>query len=454
MGTEESARKKTKRFRRPFTIYTLMEWFATILLLLLFIAGIAGLIFPISHPVLVWKVSDYLRNGGVDSCRVGNVTIKIWKGIEITDLYVEKKISSLEKYSFSADKVSINLNLFTSLLNFRKYQEVLLEGHEYIFYELYREPQQYFRMWYQFLNQLKTFKGLNIIEPRLQVDGYDSLHVELTGGVIDISNDYEKKTMDILYQIAVAKVNGYVFEYNKGSLLIDERDLKIIKSKGRYLNGKYKISGDVDLSQTRLRLVQIGVADLQMNSLHLRDDSLSGKIEGIIHIDLKLEPSSFNRDSLKGSGVITLDNATITGTGFQNSLKALIMSSQIDTLHFGKIKNDFDLKKNMTFFNKTQGEGEGIAFSARGWIQPDGSLNQNFEAMFNPSFVNELPSVVAGSLLDGENNNKIFRCKVYGNAASPRVELDSTVLRKAIGSVFDDMKQNFKQLFRKINPGD
>jgi hypothetical protein len=451
MGAEVSTSKKMKRFRRPFTIYTFMEWLATILLLLIILAGIVGLVFPISHPVLVWKVSDYLRNSGADSCHVGNVTIKIWKGIEISDICIEKKISALEKYSFSAEKVSINLNLFTSLLNFRKYQKIPLDGHEYIFYELYREPQQYFRTWFLFLNQIKTFKGLNIVEPKLRVDGFDSLHVELTGGVIDISNDYEKKTMDVLYQVPVANVNNYVFEYSKGTLLIDEREMKIVKSKGRYLNGKYKISGDVDLSQAKLRSIQIGVADLQMSSLHFGKDSLSGKLDGIIHFDLKLEPSSFNPDSLKGNGVATLENATITGTGFQNSLRALIMSSQIDTLHFNKIKNEFDLRKNMTFFNKTQGDGESISFSARGWIQPDGSLNQNFEAIVNNEFVNDLPPVVAGSLLDGENNNKIFRCKVYGNTASPRVELDSIVLRKAIGSVFDDMKQNLKHLFNKAN---
>lgn len=448
MATDVSASKKIKRVRKPFTIYTLMEWLATILLLVVIIAGIAGLIFPISHPVLVWKVSDYLHNNGADSCHVGNVTIKIWNGIEITDLYVEKKINSLEKYTFSAEKVSINLNLLTTLLNFRNYKEIPLDGHEYIFDGVYREPQKYFRSWFQFLNQLKTFRGLNVFEPRLIVDGYDSTHIELTGGVVDVVNDFEKKTMEILYQISVAKVNDYVFEYNKGNLLVDEQQIKI-KSKGRYLDGKYKISGDVDPFQKRLRSLQIGVADLQMSSLHLGKDSLSGKLDGTIHVDVKLEPSVFNYDSLNGSGVVNLDNATITGTGFQKSLKALIMSSQIDTLSFNKIKNGFDWKKNMTFFNETQGEGENITFSARGWIQPDGSLNQNFEAIFTPGFVTKLPPVVAGSLLDGENNNKIFRCKVYGNTASPRVELDSTVLRKAIGSVFDDMKQNLKYLFNK-----
>ncbi len=449
MGTELSTSKKIQRSRRPFTINTFLEWLATILLLLIIVAGLAGLIFPISHPILVWKASDYLHNSGADSCHVGNVTIKIWKGIEITDIYAEKKINSLEKYSFSAEKISLNLNLFTSLINFRKYREIPLDGHEYIFYELYREPQQYISTWFQFLNQLKNFRGLNIIEPRLSIDGYDSIHVELNGGIIDVSNDYEKKVMDILYQIPVAKVNDYIFEYNKGSLVVDEQNVKIVKSKGRYLNGKYKISGDVDLFQTKLRSIQIGVADLQVSSLNLGRDSLSGKLDGMINCDVKLEPSLFNCDSLKGSGVVNLDDAIITGTGLQNSLKALIMSSQVDTLRFDKIKNEFDLRKNMTFFNKTQGEGQKITFSTKGWIQPDGSLNQNFEANFDPEFVKELPPVVAGSLLDGENDRKVFRCKVYGNSASPRVELDSTVLRKAIGSVFDDVKQNLKYLFNK-----
>jgi hypothetical protein len=449
MGAEESTSKAKKRVRKPFTIYTLMEWLATILLLLIILAGVAGLIFPISHPVLVWKVSDYLHKSGADSCHVGNVTIKIWKGIEVTDVYVDKKINTQEKYSFSAAKMSINLNLLTSLLNFRNYKEIPLDGHENIFEGLYREPQQYFRSWFKYLNQLKTFRGINIFEPRLSINRFDSLHVELTGGVIDAVNDFEKKTMEIIYQISAAKVNGYVFESNKGTLQVDEQEIKIIKSKGHYLDGKYKISGGVDLFQKRLRSIQLGIANLQMSSLHLGKDTLSGKIDGTIHIDVKLEPSLIDVDSLKGSGVISLDNATITGTGFQKSLKALIMSSQIDTLCFNKIKNEFTLQKNMTFLNKSQGEGEKITFSAKGWIQPDGSLNQNFEAIFTPSFVKKLPPVVAGSLLDGENNNKIFRCKVYGNTASPRVELDSTVLRKAIGSVFDDMKQNLKYLFNK-----
>jgi hypothetical protein len=87
-------------------------------------------------------------------------------------------------------------------------------------------------------------------------------------------------------------------------------------------------------------------------------------------------------------------------------------------------------------------------------LQPDGSLNQNLEAIFNEKFIKKLQPVVVNSLIKGENGNRIFRCKVYGNSSSPRVALDSTVLRNAIGSVFDDMKENFKYLFKKKNLGE
>jgi hypothetical protein len=453
MGTDSTTIKKAKRLRRPFSVYRLMEWTATIFLLLIIITGVAGLIFPISHPVLVQKVSRYLQNCGADSCRVGKVTVKIWQGIEIADIYVDKQISSHEKYSFYAEKLSINVNLLTSIL-LKKFRELPIKGKEYLFYELYREPQYYLGEWFRFLNQYKTFRGLNIIEPRIVIMGFDSLSVEISGGVVDVSNDFEKKEMNVLYQLSSTTVNGLLFEYNKGALSIDEKNLKVIRSKGRYLNGKYKMAGDIDVFQSRIRSIQIGVTGLQMNTLYLGMDSSSGKLDGDISFDVKLEPSAFHYDSLRGSGVLVIANSLITGTTFQKSLKNLIMCPQIDTLRFEKVKNDFDMRKNRTFFNKTHGTGSELDFSAKGWIQPDGSLNQNIEAVFSQNFVKGLSPVVANSLIEGENGGRVFRCKVYGNSVSPRVELDSLVLKKAIGNVFNDMKENFKYLFRKMNPGE
>jgi hypothetical protein len=454
MCASSKTAKKAKKVGRPFSVYLIMEWFATILLLVVILTGIAGLIFPISHPLLVRKVTNYLHKCGADSCSVGTVTVKIWQGIEVTDLYINKRMNSLEQYSFKAEKLSVNANLLSLLMDLKKFRELPGRGKEYLFYELYREPQYYLGEWFRFLNQYRYFRGINIIEPHLQILGYDSLHIDLNGGFIDVSNNYEQKEMGINYQIGVAKVKGVHFEFNKGTLLLNEKYLKIVKGRGAYLNGKYKVTGDIDLFHSRFNTVQIGITDLQMSSLYSNFEPVTGNIEGKISIDLRLDPSVFNLDSLRGSGGLVLENVSIAGTTFQNTISSMIMCPQIDTLHFEKIKNDFDLKKNLTFFNSTHGTGNEINFSSKGWLQPDGSLNQNLEAIFNEKFIKKLQPVVVNSLIKGENGNRIFRCKVYGNSSSPRVALDSTVLRNAIGSVFDDMKENFKYLFKKKNLGE
>jgi hypothetical protein len=454
MCANSKTNQKEKKIVRPFSVNHIMEWFATILLLVAILTGIAGLIFPISHPMLVRKVTNYLHKCGADSCSVGSVTIKIWQGIEITDLYFTKRMNSLEQYSFKAEKLLVNANLLSSLMDLKKFRELPGKGKEYLFYELYREPQYYLGEWFRFLNQYRNFRGINIIEPHLQILGYDSLHIDLKGGIIDVSNNYEKKEMGINYQIGSAIVNGVHVEFNKGTLLLDEKNLKIVKGRGAYLNGKYKMAGDIDLFHSRCNDVQIGITDLQMSSLYSHFRPVYGKIDGKINIDLRLDPSVFHYDSLSGSGGLVLEDVSIAGTSLQNTISSMIMCHQIDTLHFDKIKNDFDLKKNLTFFNLTHGTGDEINFSAKGWIHSDGSLNQNVEAVFNEKFVKKLQPVVVNSLIEGENGNRIFKCKVYGNSSSPRVALDSTVLRNAIGSVFDDMKENFKYLFKKKSSGE
>ncbi|MBN1604565.1 MAG: hypothetical protein JW915_23350 [Chitinispirillaceae bacterium] len=452
MGADSTI-KKTSRIKRPLSVYRLMEWTATILLLLIFVAAVATLIFPVSHPILVKKVSKYLKDSGADSSRVGNVTIKIWQGIEISDFYVDKEISSHEKYSFSAEKITVKVNILSSIF-LKKSRELPVKGKEYLFYELYREPKYYLGEWFRFLNQYKTFRGLSVIEPDVTITGFDSLDIEMNGGVVDLDNDCEKKEMNVQYQIGSSKINGLLFEYNKGVVSIDENNLKIIRSKGRCFNGKYKMTGDIDVYQYRIRTLEIGVTGFEMSSLRYITNSSGGRLGGDIDFDVKLEPSAFHYDSLRGDGVLVIENTVITGTSFQRSLKNLIMSPLIDTLRFTKIKNEFNLRKNLTFFNKTQGSGSEIDFSAKGWIRPDGSLNQNIEAVFNESFVRKMAPVAANSLIVGDNGDRIFRCKVYGNSASPRVELDSIVLKRAIGSVFNEMKENFKHLFRKMNYGE
>lgn len=452
MGAD-SRIKKTDRIKGTISVYRLMEWSATILLLLIFAAVVATLIFPVSHPILVQKVSTYLKDSGADSSRVGNVTIKIWQGIEISDIYVDKEISSHEKYSFSAEKITVKVNILSSIF-LKKSRELPVKGKEYLFYELYREPKYYLGEWFRFLNQYKTFRGLSIMEPHVSITGFDSLDIGMNGGVVDLDNDCEKKEMNVQYQIGSSKINGLLFEYNKGTLLIDENNLKIIRSNGRCFDGKYKMTGDIDVYQSRIRALQIGGTGFAMSLLYNGSDVSGGVPGGDINFDVKLEPSAFHYDSLRGSGVLAIEKTVIAGTSFQRSLKNLIMSPLIDTLRFSRVKNEFDLRKNLTFFNKTQGSGSEVDFSAKGWIQPDGSLNQNIEAVLNESFVRRLAPAAANSLIVGEKGERIFRCKVYGNSASPRVELDSIVLKRAIGSVFNEMKENFKHLFRKMNYGE
>ena len=191
MGADSTTMNKTDRIQGPFSVYRLMEWTATIVLLLLIVAALAALIFPVSHPILVQKVTKYLENSGADSSRVGKVTIKLWHGIEISDIYVDKVISSHERYSFSAEKITVKANILSSIF-LKKSRELPVKGTEYLFYELYREPKYYLSQWFRFFNQYKTFRGLSVIEPQITIAGFDSLNIELNGGVIDLDNDSEK----------------------------------------------------------------------------------------------------------------------------------------------------------------------------------------------------------------------------------------------------------------------
>jgi hypothetical protein len=87
-------------------------------------------------------------------------------------------------------------------------------------------------------------------------------------------------------------------------------------------------------------------------------------------------------------------------------------------------------------------------FKASGSAGIDGSLNQNFDGTFTAETVARMPGLVSNSLEKTDNNGRAFHCRIYGTFDYPKIELDQKIMKKAVQNIFEDIKINFKKLFK------
>jgi hypothetical protein len=134
---------------------------------------------------------------------------------------------------------------------------------------------------------------------------------------------------------------------------------------------------------------------------------------------------------------------------FRKPFLFFLSAPEFSELRFSRFKADLQLQSPGKFLTAMSGSGEMLDLNADGWISLDGELNQEMRGEISAKMARKLSNLVAGSLESTERRGKLFKCRVYGSLSNPKIELDRMILKRAVGNVFQNMRQGFQDLFKK-----
>lgn len=419
------------------------------LLVLLTIIGIivAGF-FPFQHDILSDYAIKNIKKSGIDSCSIEKIAVTPWKQIDIARLYL-KDSSSGGSYEISTDNIHIELSLLSILLNKREASEMISDLKKNLHQSdaknsLARTIIEIFR----FSEKIAHVKKMNVGDCSVNYEDENANRGMLKKLNLEIKPlDKSFKKYQSSFQIEEMKHNDDTIKMVKGMNEYCEGVVTLDKCRGLILDSQFKLKGNISLITGRLSDVRFEITDLNLSRYARK--SLFGPLNGRADFEISLGESPFIRDSLRGKGRLILSDITIISIPLQKAMSSLLGIPRFDFLKFNKIITDFEMSPGNNYTNNMKGSGRLFEFTSVGWLNSNNEINQKIEGIFSPEYVRTLPEAVANSMETTSDNGRKFNCRIYGTFDHFKMELGQETLKKAVGSVFENMRQSLQGFFNK-----
>jgi len=433
--------------RAGFDLFKSLEWIASLLFAAIVAVLVAGF-FPLSHPLFTRYAHSIINKIDLDTCNVGKVKVAFWKGVTVYDVHVSESEENGLKYELSLSRIRINCNVINVI---QKWAQIKKK------YRLFCNSfSQDTKDSYELINQLLKFAAQSEQINNICIDGTtmkilkrDTSLISAERFSLDVFRQQEKSEKIELYvDVAELVYLKNDFTFLRANCLFDKGTLDISRCRARAFDGKVKISTRLDLVNKRIHDFTLNATGLNLEKM-IVSANMQRCVSGNMDIDLNLFPSSLELDSMRGKGVVNLSEVSVWETPVQRALAELLENPDFKRLSFSRVKADFTILHRDTIRTDISGSGEVLDFKSSGMFNLKGGINQKVNAALSDEAIKELPGFVVNSLAVDENNRCAVRCRIFGTFDEPKVELDREILKKAIGNVFEQMRENLKGIFRK-----
>jgi hypothetical protein len=439
---EKTEKSKIKRKKNRLLL-------SAILLICFLILSVVSIItagfFPVHHHLITKKVIAFIRQAGADSCSIGQLQVTAWKQIEVSNLYM-CNTSNNKPYAIKIEHCRMNYDIHTLL------KELLIIKKGFNIKKI--DPAIFFADQFHALQQIYSFSkntaGITKLEAsgcKLQYKQKDSAYVVFDKVACDISlkNDsmFEGAISVDSFSSAHQKINLI-----KGQIAFNNKIVTFKECSGQIRNGRLIVNGSVDLNDHRVKNM-VWVADsVNIDQYYSSQKKYFGKITGTARVVFHFNDSPIHSDSLSGNGSIYASNVNLVNIPVQKAIVSLLNLPSISTVKFDSVRSDFRIMAGNKITAAVKANGPVVQLLTDGWIElKSDSLNQNIEGRFTRSFVQTLPSVVTGAMVETANHERMFKCRIYGTLDHPKISLSKETLNKAINNVFEDMKQSLQGYF-------
>lgn len=439
-----TARQKKRTY---FDLFKSLEWMASLLFAAIVAALVAGF-FPLSHPLFTRYAQSMISKTALDTCNLGKIKVAFWKGVTLYDVHVSESEENGLKYELNLSRIRINCNVINVM---QKWTQIKKK------YRLFcSSSSQDAKNSYELINQLLRFAAQSEQINSICIDGKtmkiskrDASLISAERFSLDIFREQEKSQGIELYIDAAELVYlNNDFTFLRANCLFDKGALDISRCRARAFGGKVKINTRLDLINKRMHDFTLNATSLNLEKMTV-SANMQRCVSGSMDIDLNLASSSLELDSMRGKGIVNLTEVSVWETPVQRALVELLENPDFKRLYFSRVKADFNILHRDTILTDIFGSGEVLDFKSSGMLNLKGRINQQVDAAISDAAIKELPGFVVNSLTLDENNRRAVRCRIYGTFDEPKVELDREILKKAVGNVFEQMRDNLKGIFRK-----
>lgn len=439
----------TPKKRIIFDNMKLMEWLICIVFLLIVILLIAGF-FPISHPAITRYVRSIIEKSDIDTCSIGRISLTPWKGVTFYDVIAGGVTNNNTEYNLHFSKIRINLNVIRSFTKWPQIKLSFMQLRKSVHNNFAEDFSGTLDMLLSYSDQVQDVKSIIINGKQLKIQRNDTLVLTANRFSFDINrNKEEPQTLEIALEAAEFDYQKFIVTFFKSSAVYNNRTLKINNCRGRIFDGKFRLDSELNLRDNFLVALSLMASKIDIDQIADLAETRYGCYYGEMDFHLNFQPSFLNLDSLRGKGSINASNVKIEDSPVQKSLVELFNIDKLTELSFDRVKSDFKIVNKDTINSEISANGRSIDLKSNGYFNLYGMIDQNIDATLSEEFAKELPDFVAKSLETGEDNRLNVRCKVYGTIDNPKVELDREIMKRTIGNVFEEMKENFKDFFRK-----
>lgn len=431
-----------------FDLFKSLEWIASLFFAAIVAVLIAGF-FPLSHPFFTRYAHSMISKSALDTCTVGKVKVAFWKGVTLYDVHISESVEYGLKYELNLSRIRINCNVVNLMQKLSQIKKEYQLFHKKFSQDAKEDGYAVIDQLLRITAQSEQINSICIDGKTVKISKRDSSLIYAERFSLDIFREQEKSQKIELY-IDAAELDylNNDFTFFRANCLFDKGTLDISRCRARAFGGKVKINTRLDLNNKRMHDFTLNATGLNLEKMTV-SANMQRCVSGSMDIDLNLVSSSLELDSVRGKGVVNLSEVSVWETPIQRALVELLENPDFKRLSFSKVKADFNMLHRDTIRADIFGSGEVLDFKSSGMLNLKGGINQQVDAAISDAAIKELPGFVVNSLALDENNRRVVRCRIYGTFDEPKVELDREILKKAIGNVFEQMRENLKGIFRK-----
>lgn len=410
--------------------------------------------FPVSHRLLADKTAQLVSDAGADHCSVGRVKVVAWRSIAFEDFEVVEHVDSTLSYRFHVAFAQIDINLFRLLLKRNKLQRIFFSRGTDLFRELYDEPALITKKIFLIKKEMadatqSTFSGI-----RVWVKLRDRQLVRCINGEVTFRESSEDPD-NIDVELAVARMNVVgdgLEDISCNVLLKPSGDLYLDKFFARYFEGRLRGEARMNTAQNRVDSYSLIFDKVDLGywyAVHVGTGKVSGR--AALHIEGGDIP--LDRITSRVSLNVILAPCIVEDLPVQQSLATSLFIPSLSSIEFSKVSIDALMDTTDTIHITTRATGDQVDFDASGWITNNGPVQQQINGTFSEQMVEQLPPIVARTLMPSKDGGRMFTCRLFGTFSDPRFELDKEILRRAVGSMFEEASRELIEQHRRQNNG-
>jgi hypothetical protein len=414
-------------------------------LLILCILGVAVAGFvPLSHPFIARKVADVLRKAGAENCSVGKGTVVVWKSVSCSNIAFTVRIDSIRTCRVQCAEMSLRTSLPALLLH-RSPLEGRKQSKQTVGSIAARNAAllRVYERIHSLLQLMARSNDGSISDVAVTVSADARELLRCVGGTVILKADREQ-TGELRAKVRFPVVNiagDGVQELECSVTASPSGKIGVNGISGVYFDGKAGGKIAIDLQKQQIDSYEGTIEQMDMSYWYTVHGGI-GEITGKLNLQAKGERLPLVFPPRTTDLNMVLQQCTITGLPIQHALATSLFIPSLATIPFSVITADIGINEGDTITTDIRGEGDTLDFSSHGWVLTDGSLQQKLEGVFSKVMINSFPPMVKNSLEPAGKGKRRFTCRLFGTFAEPRFELDDAILRRAVGSMFEGLRQD------------